>query len=124
MNRSKSLKDPHNVSILWRNPLFPLAFQSGYGQLKQQSHTTVPSEFSLSPIQTVSAWSRLTELLAALQKLPLAARRGPDGAEAFQTGSDHGSVRSSRLQTSSERVAESLLVSGPSSSNHSVIFRV
>ena len=36
---------------------FPLAFQSGYDQVKQQSHTTVPSELSLSPTQELSACS-------------------------------------------------------------------
>lgn len=117
MNQPKSLKDPHNVSVLWCNLLFLLAFQSGYGQVKQQSCTTVPSEFSLSPIQTISAWSHKRELLTALQKLPLASRLGPDGAEVLSDSEwsllHHCSLFQmencrSRLQTSSGTIHPTL----------------
>lgn len=39
---------------------FRPAFQSGYGQVKQQSHTTVPSELSLSPIH-LSLWHKVCD---------------------------------------------------------------
>lgn len=72
MNKTKSLTDPHNVSVLWCNFPFLLAFHSGYGQVKQQNHTTVPNELSLSPIQKLSACSHKSEIFTVLWwKLPL-----------------------------------------------------
>lgn len=68
--------------FLWCNFPFLLAFQSGYGQVKQQSHTTVPSELSLSPIQTLSACGHKSEIFTVVWwKRPLSLHLGKDGVK-------------------------------------------
>lgn len=62
MNKTKSLKRLQNVSLVRRGLSFLLAIQSGYGQVKQQSHTAVLSQLGLSCIHNLVLQQQMWQL--------------------------------------------------------------